>query len=43
MMKFKDWAESKVGIDLTLNCEAQASIPADQPILNEQFLQSITG
>lgn len=34
MKKFKEWAESKVGIDLSLNCDAQVNIPADDPIIN---------
>ncbi|CAD8172283.1 unnamed protein product [Paramecium octaurelia] len=43
MMKFKEWAEAKVGIDLSLNCEAQVEIPADPPIINEQFVNAIQG
>ena len=34
-MKFKEWAEAKVGIDLSLYCEAKIEIPADPPIINE--------
>ncbi|CAD8177522.1 unnamed protein product [Paramecium pentaurelia] len=43
MMKFKEWAEAKVGIDLSLNCEAQIEIPADPSIINEQFVNAIQG
>lgn len=41
MLKFKEWVENKVGIDTTLNIEAQHQIPIDPPILNEPFLASI--
>ena len=32
MLKFKEWAENKVGIDTSLSTQAQTDIPIDPPI-----------
>lgn len=43
MLKFKEWVESKVGIDTSINMQAQPEIPVDQPIRNEAFLAEAEG
>lgn len=41
MPKFKEWVENTVGIDINLTSEAQKDIPADPPVENAQFIESV--
>lgn len=41
MPDFRTWAETKIGIDVTVNCAPQAHMEVDPPILNEGFLDAL--
>lgn len=43
MLKFKEWAENVVGIDMNKTIEPQRDIPIDPPIENTAFIESIRG
>ncbi len=43
MPKFKEWCESVVGVDTSLNSTPQKDIPIDPPVVNEGFLKAIEG
>ena len=43
MPKFKEWAETVIGIDVSNPIEAQKDIPIDAPIENQAFVESIRG
>jgi alkyldihydroxyacetonephosphate synthase len=43
MPKFKEWAETVVGIDINNPIEAQKEIPIDPPIENKPFIEALRG
>jgi len=43
MPKFREWAETVVGIDINNVVEAQREIPVDPPIENIAFVEDIKG
>lgn len=43
MPKFKEWAETVVGIDTSSPVEPQRDIPIDPPVENVEFIEGIRG
>lgn len=43
MPKFKEWAETVIGIDVSNPFEPQKDIPIDPPVENPAFVESIKG
>lgn len=43
MPKFKEWAETVIGLDTSSPIEPQRDIPVDAPVENLKFIESIKG